>query len=116
MQFNSNAQSAQLHPVALALYKLEYWAEQLQIIRSERRQIIADTTISEEWRKHSLRKNADDTTVIRARISECQFDHVAAVEASANRIAHACNAITPPVATLSANDDLYRTNTDGGVE
>jgi len=122
MQKHNTAQSAKkvpLHeiPIIEALFRIEYWNEKLMDIRAERRQIIESKGLSDEWRKKALEINSGLRQAIRARLNECQHDHVRAVHESAMRMAEgACNAITLPCPTLSANDGHYRANTDGGVE
>ena len=121
MQFNTTAHPARKIPtknqsVSEVLIRLDFWHTALQNIRAERRQIIGNERLSEKWRMHALSKNADDTAAIRARLSECQFDHCRAVESASRRIAGSVAGLLEHSTSPPANEpqhDTYEGGTGG---
>ena len=90
-----------------AIFKLEFWQEQLFESRSERRQIITDKTLSDPRRAYKLNLNHDMTQAIRERFRECQEDYAHAVRESIDRIAQSTAGLLEFDSALPSNDPVF---------
>jgi len=120
MQHNTTAQKARIIPtdaesVAEAIIRLNFWHDALLNVRAERREIIHNETISYTMRKQMLINNAGVTACIRARLSECQHEHMEAVERAAQRIASSVSGLIEHSSTPSANTGAYDAYEGTGV-